>query len=80
VNIQSIHSQSSEDPDSTNCKDNKDQSLYVSTALQNNPNSSKLITNDLPGFHYVKKFDSNGTLISAWGTKGTGQGQFLHAH
>ena len=81
VNIQQIYSQGSEEPDSINCKDNNDQSLYVSNvSLQNNPNSSKLITNDLPGFHYVKKFDSNGTLISAWGTKGIGQGQFLHAH
>ena len=36
--------------------------------------------NSLPGFHAVKKFDSNGTLVGVWGTKGTGDGQFLHAH
>ena len=64
MSIQSIYSQGSEDLDSTNCKDNKDQSLYVSNvSLQNDSNASKLITNDLPGFHYVKKFDNNGTLI-----------------
>jgi len=81
ANVQSIYSQSTEEPDSINCKDNKDQSLYVSNAsVRNNQNSSKLITNDLPGFHYVKKFNSNGTLELAWGTKGIGQGQFLHAH
>ncbi len=36
--------------------------------------------NSLPGFHAVKKFDTNGKLVAAWGTKGTGDGQFLHAH
>ncbi len=78
---QSIYSQTSEVAKSLNCKDNKDQSLYVRNVLVEN-NSDKVgpVTDDLPGFHYVKKFDSNGTLISACGTKGTGPGQFLHAH
>jgi hypothetical protein len=81
LNFQSIYSQGSEDAKSLNCKDNKDQSQYVSNVgLQNKSNGSGLVTNDLPGFHYVKKFDSNGTLITAWGTKGTGPGQFMHAH
>jgi streptogramin lyase len=81
VSSQSIYSQTSEDAKSLNCKDNKDQSLYIRNVLMEN-NSDKVgpVTDDLPGFHYVKKFDSNGTLISAWGTKGTGPGQFLHAH
>ena len=32
--------------------------------------------NSLPGFHAIKKFDSNGTLIAAWGTKGSGDDSF----
>jgi streptogramin lyase len=81
LNYQLTYSQTSEDPKSLNCKDNRDQSQYVSSIkLQNNSYGSGPVTNDLPGFHYVKKFTSNGTLIIAWGTKGTGPGQFLHAH
>jgi streptogramin lyase len=81
LNFQSIYSQSSEVAKSLNCEDNNDQSEYVSNvASENKPEGVGPVTNDLPGFHYVKKFDSNGTLISAWGTKGTGPGQFLHAH
>ena len=81
LNFQSIYSQSTEDEKSLNCKDNQNQSLYVSNVdLVNKSGNSGPVTNDLPGFHYVKKFDSNGNLITAWGTKGTGPGQFLHAH
>ena len=81
LSSQSIYSQTSEDAKSLNCKDNKDQSLYIRNVLvENNSDTVGPIIDDLPGFHYVKKFDSNGTLISAWGTKGTGPGQFLHAH
>jgi sugar lactone lactonase YvrE len=81
LNIQSIYSQTSEDAKSQNCKDNKDQSQYVSNVvLANKSGGLSPVTDDLPGFHYVKKFDSNGTLISAFGTKGTGPGQFLHVH
>ncbi|MGI0034051.1 MAG: 6-bladed beta-propeller [Nitrososphaeraceae archaeon] len=81
LNFQSIYSQSSEDEKSTNCSDNEDQSRYVSNVvLPNKSDGGGPATDDLPGFHYVKKFDSNGTLISAWGTKGTGPGQFLHGH
>jgi hypothetical protein len=32
------------------------------------------------GFKSIKKFDSNGNFITGWGTEGTGDGQFLHAH
>ena len=81
LNFHSVYSQNSEDAKSLNCKDNTDQSQYVSNVqLQNKSNGLGPVTNDLPGFHYVKKFDSNGTLITAWGTKGTGPGQFLHAN
>src|SRR6058998_2243847 len=81
LNFHSVYSQGSEDEKSLNCKDNTDQSQYVSNVeLQNKSNGAGPVTNDLPGFHYVKKFNSNGTLIAAWGTKGTGPGQFLHAH
>ena len=82
LNFQSVYSQSPEDAKSLNCKDNKDQSQYVSddVALINKLDGVGPIIDDLPGFHYVKKFDSEGNLITAWGTKGTGPGQFLHAH
>ena len=36
--------------------------------------------NDLGNFKYVKKFDSDGNYIAGWGSKGTGDGQFLHHH
>src|SRR6185436_10706494 len=80
LNYQAIYSQTSEDPKSLNCKDNKDQSQYVSNVASNDSKVAGPVTNDLDGFHYVKKFTNNGTLITAWGTKGTGPGQFLHAH
>jgi sugar lactone lactonase YvrE len=81
LSFQQSYSQSSEDEESLNCKDNEDQTQYVSNvSLENNSDDVEIVTNDLQGFHFVKKFDSNGTLISAWGTKGTGPGQFLHAH
>ncbi|MDW0135407.1 MAG: 6-bladed beta-propeller, partial [Nitrososphaeraceae archaeon] len=81
LNFQLVYSQSSENGKSLNCKDNKDQSQYISNVSSEvKSNGGVPVTNDLPGFHYVKKFDSNGTLVSAWGTKGTGPGEFLHAH
>ena len=36
--------------------------------------------NNPPGFKSIKKFDSDGNFITSWGTEGTGDGQFLHAH
>lgn len=30
--------------------------------------------------HYIQKYYLNGTFISSWGTKGTGDGQFIHPH
>ena len=66
LSSQSIYSQTSEDAKSLNCKDNNDQSQYVSNvSLENDSDGVGPVTDDLPGFHYVKKFDSNGTLISA---------------
>jgi DNA-binding beta-propeller fold protein YncE len=31
-------------------------------------------------FHFIKKFDKNGTLVDSWGKVGPKDGQFLHAH
>jgi len=28
----------------------------------------------------IQEFTSNGTFVTAWGTKGEGDGQFLHPH
>lgn len=36
--------------------------------------------NPLEGFHAVKKFDADANLVALWGTKGEGEGQFLHTH
>ena len=53
---QSTYSQTTEDPKSLNCKDNKDQSQYVSNVtLANGTGRIGPITDDLPGFHYIKK-------------------------
>ncbi|TLX86912.1 MAG: hypothetical protein E6L04_03170, partial [Thaumarchaeota archaeon] len=58
LNFHSVYSQGSEDAKSLNCKDNTDQSQYVSNVqLQNKSDGLGPVTNDLPGFHYVKKFD-----------------------
>src|SRR6476646_1465847 len=53
--------------------------IYIAKAA-NSTSRGMSEANSLPGFHAVKKFDNNGTLIAAWGTKGRGDGQFLHAH
>ena len=58
-----------QEEDSLNCKDNLGQQ-----------GASTPIGIVLPGFHYIKKFDKDGNPIAAWGTKGSGDGQFLHAH
>src|SRR5918992_4135936 len=36
--------------------------------------------NNPPGFKSIKKFGSDGKFITSWGSEGTGDGQFLHAH
>src|SRR5215208_2633282 len=35
---------------------------------------------NLCNFDHIKKFSGNGTLISSWGKKGSGDGKFLHPH
>jgi hypothetical protein len=37
-------------------------------------------SNNPPCFKSIKKFDSDGKFIASWGSEGTGDGQFLHAH
>ena len=49
-------------------------SLVVMTSAQDDDELN------LCGFHHIKKFDSNGKLITSWGEKGNGDGQFLHPH
>src|SRR5919108_1080103 len=45
-----------------------------------NDNELGSLSGDLGSFKYIKKFDSDGNYIAGWGSKGTGEGQFLHAH
>ncbi len=50
-------------------------SVEEETEKKNNDNS-----NNPSGFKSIKKFDSDGKFITSWGSEGTGDGQFLHAH
>ena len=51
-------------------------SLVVMTSAQDDDD----LNLNLCGFHHIKKFDSNGKLITSWGEKGNGDGQFIHPH
>jgi hypothetical protein len=63
----------SEDIDKENCINNQIQAVLSSNNdLSSDPYSSE--------FHFVKKFDRDGNLIDSWGTVGSNDGQFLHAH
>ena len=63
----------SEDTDKENCVDNPMDSL----SLPNSGINSDSYTSE---FHFIKKFDRDGNLIGSWGTVGSNDGQFLHAH
>src|SRR3954471_17948888 len=60
--------------------------LITSIILTTNFSSSSFSQNDNTtnttqgGFNHIKKFDSDGKLITSWGQTGSSQGQFLHAH
>ena len=63
-----------EDTDKENCINNQIESvLYSNSDL----NSDSYYSSN---FHFIKKFDRNGNLIGSWGTVGSKDGQFLHAH
>src|SRR5688572_29107699 len=61
----------SEDIDKENCITNQEASV-----LQASTDSNTYLNN----FHFIKKFDRDGNLIGSWGTVGSNDGQFLHAH
>ena len=63
----------SEDTDKEDCLDNPMDSL----SLPNSDMNSDSYTSE---FHFIKKFDRDGNLIGSWGTVGSNDGQFLHAH
>ncbi|HET7641939.1 MAG TPA: hypothetical protein VFK40_00395, partial [Nitrososphaeraceae archaeon] len=63
----------SEDTDKENCINNQIESVLASNYdMSSDPYTSE--------FHFVKKFDKNGNLLDSWGTVGSQDGQFLHAH
>jgi 6-bladed beta-propeller len=48
--------------------------LFIMTTAQDDDQLN------LCDFHRIKKFDSNGKLITSWGEKGNGDGQFIHRY
>jgi hypothetical protein len=54
--------------------------VFVSLESRSLVASGQESEQNLCDFHRVKKFDTQGNLITSWGTKGTGDGQFLHVH
>ena len=64
--------QNSEDSDKENCINNQVDSVLQQTS----PDSDTYLNN----FHFIKKFDREGNLVDSWGTVGSADGQFLHAH
>ncbi|HKO40872.1 MAG TPA: hypothetical protein VJU85_06380, partial [Nitrososphaeraceae archaeon] len=63
----------SEDTVKENCINNQEASVLQT---QTSPDSDTYLNN----FHFIKKFDREGNLVDSWGTVGSGDGQFLHAH
>ena len=61
----------SEDTTKENCINNQEASVLQTSTL-----SDTYLNN----FHFIKKFDREGNLVDSWGTVGSGDGQFLHAH
>jgi hypothetical protein len=81
ISFPPIYSQISEGDDA-NCKNknNPDEILDANSVASNENFKEDPFTTDFSGFHHVTKFDREGNVIAAWGTKGTGPGEFLHAH
>ncbi len=73
TNSQTSTTQNSEEGTKENCINNQIESVLYS----GNDASSDSYFSD---FHFVKKFDQDGNLIDSWGTVGSDDGQFLHAH
>ena len=64
-------SPTSEDSEKENCITNQENN-YIQTSTDSD--------GYLNNFHFIKKFDREGNLVDSWGTVGSGDGQFLHAH
>ena len=62
----------SEDTAKENCINNQVDSVLQQTSADSNTY--------LNNFHFIKKFDRQGNLVNSWGTVGSADGQFLHAH
>src|SRR5215208_3769082 len=60
-----------EDTAKEDCITNQEASV-----LQTSTDSDTYLNN----FHFIKKFDREGNLVDSWGTVGSDDGQFLHAH
>ena len=71
-------SATSEDTDKETCIDGPiEQAAVLSSPSNNDMNSDSYYSSN---FHFVKKFDKNGTLVDSWGKVRFKDGQFLHAH
>jgi tripartite motif-containing protein 71 len=55
-------------------------SIILTTNFSSSSFGQKETNATAGGFDHIKKFDSNGKLITSWGSTGSGDGQFLHAH
>ena len=57
-------------------------SLVFSNTIAQEDNNDEVDDSNMSlcNFHRIKKFDVNGNLLKSWGTKGYGDGQFLHPH
>ena len=64
LNVEAVSTSPSNEDQNSTCSP-----IYLAKSL-NTTSRNFSETNNLPGFHAIKKFDRNGTLVAAWGTKG----------
>ena len=66
----------------TNAEDTDDKETCINNQIESVLSSNGNMNSDSysSDFHFIKKFDKEGNLISSFGTVGSQDGQFLHAH
>jgi hypothetical protein len=70
---------SDEDTDKEVCIDNQQQ-IESASYSANSDLSSDSSSYSSTDYNFIKKFDREGNLVDSWGTIGSNDGQFLHAH